>query len=105
MLALKQGEGKDFWANKPPNSRYPTGGILFEGLGVIVKSDHHKTGNGFIYSHSKAMPPPGPRLLPPPSPSPFPPLGGEASLGESPVFLGSLKMQNNRGRQIPLWCV
>ena len=54
MLALKQGEGKDFWSNKPPNSRYPTGGISFEGLGVPVKSDHHKTGNGFIYSHSKA---------------------------------------------------
>lgn len=47
------GRGGNTWLNKPANSSYSTGGILFEGLGVTVKTNHPKTGNGFIHCCSK----------------------------------------------------
>lgn len=50
------GKGQDSWPNKPPHSNYPAGGVLFEGLGVIVKSDHHKTGKGSVLARGHKSP-------------------------------------------------
>lgn len=45
-LPQRMEKARGSWPHEPPNSKYPAHGILSEGLGVTVKSDHPWTGSG-----------------------------------------------------------